>query len=233
MRYRGLPEIIRCDLGLPFASSGLGRLSSMSLRWIEQGIAVEFMRPASPQENGSHERMHRDLKAEASHPPPRPISPRNSAASSAGVTPIITTGRTRRSTSKRRRIFTRPAPGAPARATNRWSIPETRRSKSSPAPATSRTKAATITSATPSPANASACGSTLRGAPNCTLPTCTSVISPSTPREADSNPPPTSPRCACHQPIKTGRLRRRGGSKLPPPRPSLEVFSAQASNLSL
>ena len=70
MRYRGLPEIIRCDLGLPFASSGLGRLSSMSLRWIEQGIAVEFMRPASPQENGSHERMHRDLKAEASHPPP-------------------------------------------------------------------------------------------------------------------------------------------------------------------
>jgi len=27
------------------------------------------MRPASPQENGSHERMHRDLKAEAIQPP--------------------------------------------------------------------------------------------------------------------------------------------------------------------
>ena len=26
-------------------------------------------RPASPQENGSHERMHRDLKAEAIQPP--------------------------------------------------------------------------------------------------------------------------------------------------------------------
>jgi len=27
------------------------------------------MHPASPQENGSHERMHRDLKAEAIKPP--------------------------------------------------------------------------------------------------------------------------------------------------------------------
>jgi transposase InsO family protein len=69
MRYHGLPEIIRCDLGSPFASNGLGRLSSLSLWWIEQGIEVEFMHPASPQENGSHERMHRDLKAEATKPP--------------------------------------------------------------------------------------------------------------------------------------------------------------------
>lgn len=68
-RYHGLPEIIRCDLGSPFASNGLGRFSSLSLWWIEQGIEVEFMRPASPQENGSHERMHRDLKAEATRPP--------------------------------------------------------------------------------------------------------------------------------------------------------------------
>ena len=68
MRHHGLPEIIRCDLGSPFASNGLGRLSSLSLWWIEQGIEVEFMRPASPQENGSHERMHRDLKAEAIQP---------------------------------------------------------------------------------------------------------------------------------------------------------------------
>jgi transposase InsO family protein len=69
MRHRGLPEIIRCDLGSPFASLGLGRLSSLSLWWIEQGIEVEFTRPASPQDNGSHERMHRDLKAEAIQPP--------------------------------------------------------------------------------------------------------------------------------------------------------------------
>jgi transposase InsO family protein len=69
MRHHGLPEIIRCDLGAPFASRGLGRFSSLSLWWIEQGIEVEFTRPASPQDNGSHERMHRDLKAEATQPP--------------------------------------------------------------------------------------------------------------------------------------------------------------------
>ena len=69
MRQAGLPEIIRVDHGSPFASVGLGRLSSLSVWWIEQGIEVEFTRPASPQDNGSHERMHRDLKAEATHPP--------------------------------------------------------------------------------------------------------------------------------------------------------------------
>ncbi len=69
MRQAGLPEIIRVDHGSPFASIGLGRLSSLSIWWIEQGIEVEFTRPASPQDNGSHERMHRDLKAEATSPP--------------------------------------------------------------------------------------------------------------------------------------------------------------------
>ena len=67
-RQVGLPEIIRVDHGSPFASTGLGRLSSLSVWWIEQGIEVEFTRPASPQDNGSHERMHRDLKAEATNP---------------------------------------------------------------------------------------------------------------------------------------------------------------------
>ncbi|WP_425499905.1 integrase core domain-containing protein [Cerasicoccus maritimus] len=32
-------------------------------------MRVEFIRPASPQENGSHERMHRDLKAEVAKRP--------------------------------------------------------------------------------------------------------------------------------------------------------------------
>ena len=68
-RHHGLPEIIRVDHGVPFASVGLGRLSSLSIWWIEQGIEVEFTRPASPQDNGAHERMHRDLKAEATQPP--------------------------------------------------------------------------------------------------------------------------------------------------------------------
>jgi transposase InsO family protein len=69
MRHHGLPRIIRVDNGTPFASIALGRLSQLSVWWINQGIAVEFIRPASPQENGSHERGHRDLKAEATQPP--------------------------------------------------------------------------------------------------------------------------------------------------------------------
>ena len=69
MRQVGVPQVIRSDLGSPFASTGLGRLSCLSVWWIEQGIEVEFTRPASPQDNGSHERMHRDLKAEVAQSP--------------------------------------------------------------------------------------------------------------------------------------------------------------------
>jgi transposase InsO family protein len=68
MRHYGLPEIIRVDNGTPFASTALGGLSQLSVWWIEQGIRVEFTRPGSPQDNGSHERMHRDMKAEVCNP---------------------------------------------------------------------------------------------------------------------------------------------------------------------
>jgi transposase InsO family protein len=68
MRHHGKPQIIRVDNGTPFASMGLGRLSKLSVWWIQQGIAVEFTRPGKPQDNGSHERMHRDLKAECTQP---------------------------------------------------------------------------------------------------------------------------------------------------------------------
>lgn len=71
MRYHGKPEIIRVDNGSPFASMALGGLSALSVWWIEEGIRVEYMTPGSPEENGSHERMHRDLKAEATKPPSR------------------------------------------------------------------------------------------------------------------------------------------------------------------
>jgi hypothetical protein len=63
-RY-GLPEAIRSDNGSPFASTrsvlGLSRLSS---RWVALGIDLERGRPACPQDNGGHERMHRDLSQE-------------------------------------------------------------------------------------------------------------------------------------------------------------------------
>jgi transposase InsO family protein len=79
MRRHGLPEIIRVDNGTPFASLALGRLSALSVWWIQQGIIVEFIRPASPQQNGSHERGHRDLKAEATQPPSPTMAPSNAA----------------------------------------------------------------------------------------------------------------------------------------------------------
>ena len=65
----GLPERIRTDNGVPFASSALGRLSRLSIWWIKLGILPDLIEPASPQQNGRHERMHRDLKAETTIPP--------------------------------------------------------------------------------------------------------------------------------------------------------------------
>ncbi|MDG5817080.1 IS481 family transposase [Chitinispirillales bacterium ANBcel5] len=63
-RY-GLPKVILSDNGPPFAvSHALLGLSSLAIWWIAQGIRLHRIRPASPQENGSHERMHRDIKRE-------------------------------------------------------------------------------------------------------------------------------------------------------------------------
>lgn len=67
-RY-GLPRIIRTDNGGPFASNGPAGLSRLSAWWTALGIQVEFIRPGHPEENGSHEQMHRILKAETTRPP--------------------------------------------------------------------------------------------------------------------------------------------------------------------
>ena len=64
-----MPGIIRTDNGVPFATTALGRLSTLSVWWIRLGILPELIAPASPQQNGRHERMHRTLKAEATRPP--------------------------------------------------------------------------------------------------------------------------------------------------------------------
>lgn len=68
-KRNGLPEIIRVDNGAPFASVGPGGLSRLSVWWIGLGIEVQFTRPGCPQDNGSHERMHRTMKAECCKPP--------------------------------------------------------------------------------------------------------------------------------------------------------------------
>src|SRR5271169_6753546 len=64
----GLPEAIRCDNGSPFGSRGAGGLTRLSVWWLKLGVEPHFIRPASPQENGRHERMHRTLKEQTSRP---------------------------------------------------------------------------------------------------------------------------------------------------------------------
>jgi transposase InsO family protein len=65
----GLPKAIRSDNGVPFASSGLRNLTRLSAYWLQLGIELERIRPAHPEENGQHERMHRTLKFETTRPP--------------------------------------------------------------------------------------------------------------------------------------------------------------------
>jgi putative transposase len=65
----GLPERIRTDNGVPFASVSLARLSTLSAWFIRLGIRRELIEPGKPQQNGCHERMHRTLKAETTRPP--------------------------------------------------------------------------------------------------------------------------------------------------------------------
>ncbi len=65
----GMPGALRTDNGVPFATVGLGGLSELSVWLIRLGIRPERIRPAHPQDNGAHERMHRTLKQETARPP--------------------------------------------------------------------------------------------------------------------------------------------------------------------
>src|SRR5216684_7600320 len=70
-REVGLPDAIRTDNGAPFASTGIHGLSPLNVWWMQLGIVHQRITPASPQENGQHERMHRELKRETTHPAAR------------------------------------------------------------------------------------------------------------------------------------------------------------------
>jgi hypothetical protein len=64
----GLPDSIRVDNGVPFATTARWGLSRLSVLWLRLGITVQRITPGCPQENGCHERMHRTLKLEATRP---------------------------------------------------------------------------------------------------------------------------------------------------------------------
>jgi len=66
----GVPGAIRSDNGSPFASvSSVLGLSRLSSRWVAMGIDLERSRPGCPQDNGGHERMHRDMSREVERAP--------------------------------------------------------------------------------------------------------------------------------------------------------------------
>ena len=65
----GLPQAIRTDNGVPFASPhALFGLSKLSVWWLRLGIHIERIQPGRPQQNGRHERMHLTLKKETTKP---------------------------------------------------------------------------------------------------------------------------------------------------------------------
>jgi hypothetical protein len=66
-RY-GPPRIIRCDHGVPWASTGPLGLSRLSVWWWSLGIRVEFTAKGCPAQNGAHEQHHRVLKADTAQP---------------------------------------------------------------------------------------------------------------------------------------------------------------------
>src|SRR5581483_2795360 len=72
----GLPQVIRTDHGVPFASAhALYGLSKLAVWWLRLGIRLERIAPGHPEQNGRHARMHLTLKPEAT----RPASPQRAA----------------------------------------------------------------------------------------------------------------------------------------------------------
>jgi putative transposase len=68
-REYGLPNRIRSDNGPPFGSTGVGRLTSLSVNLIKAGVIPEWIQPGHPEENGRHERFHLTLKQDVATPP--------------------------------------------------------------------------------------------------------------------------------------------------------------------
>lgn len=68
-RTYGIPKQIHTDNGSPFGSvRAIQRFTQLSYWFIELGITPVFSDPAHPEQNGRHERMHRDLKAACAKP---------------------------------------------------------------------------------------------------------------------------------------------------------------------
>ena len=68
-RKYGIPKQIHTDNGAPFGCvAAIQRFTKLSYWFIDLGILPVFSDPAHPEQNGRHERMHRDLKAACAQP---------------------------------------------------------------------------------------------------------------------------------------------------------------------
>ncbi len=67
-REVGLPDAIRTDNGLPFVAPGRLGFSALTVWWMQLGVVHQRITPGQPQQNGTHERMHRELKRETTRP---------------------------------------------------------------------------------------------------------------------------------------------------------------------
>jgi transposase InsO family protein len=69
-RRYGVPRAIQCDNGTPFVCvRARGGLSVLSAWWVSLGIELVRSRAGCPQDNGGHERMHRDMAADLEFSP--------------------------------------------------------------------------------------------------------------------------------------------------------------------
>jgi len=68
-REYGLPRVIRTDNGGPFATKAIAGLSRLNVWWAQLGIGHDRIAPGHPEQNGSHERMHKTLKQHTAFPP--------------------------------------------------------------------------------------------------------------------------------------------------------------------
>ncbi len=87
-RLHGLPKAIQSDNGSPFAStSSYSGLTKLSAWWLALGIRFVRSRVGKPQDNGGHERMHRDVKDELQRHPS--WSPRRAGRGAAERVPPV------------------------------------------------------------------------------------------------------------------------------------------------
>ena len=68
----GLPTAMRSDNGPPFASTGAGGLTELSVWWLRLGLRLERIEPGKPYQNGRLERLHLTLEEVVGTPSANP-----------------------------------------------------------------------------------------------------------------------------------------------------------------